>query len=147
MRTMWWSFVFSMFLVIILRCSGDNPTRFKEGDFAYPLKVGHTWEYTRESSTFNFRSQDTEIIRSDTTTFSNVFMEIVGIDTEGMTTEQKRLALREHREGQYEKLIDAVYKRRGWDTNGIPTLDTVRDLGIDYPDVVELIERHTAGPS
>lgn len=81
MRAMWWSFVVSMFLAVIFRCSENKPTRFKEGDFAYPLKVGHTWEYARESSTFNFRSHATDTIRSDTTTFSNVFMEIVGIDT------------------------------------------------------------------
>jgi hypothetical protein len=81
MRTMWWSFIASTFLVIILRCSENKPTRFKEEDFAYPLKVGHTWEYVRESSTFNFRSHAADIIRSDTTTFSNVVMKIVGIDT------------------------------------------------------------------
>jgi len=62
-----------------------------------------------------------------------------------MTTEEKRLALRRHREEQYEKLIDAVYRRRGWDENGIPTLETVQALGIDFPDVVELIEKHSVG--
>jgi aldehyde:ferredoxin oxidoreductase len=53
--------------------------------------------------------------------------------------------LRRFREEQYEKLVDSVYQRRGWNENGIPTLDTIRQLGIDFPDVVELVEKHTNG--
>ncbi|MBW2488836.1 MAG: hypothetical protein JRE72_15545, partial [Deltaproteobacteria bacterium] len=53
---------------------------------------------------------------------------------------EKLAALRKHREGQYEKLKDAVYKRRGWTTDGIPTLKTVKRLGIDFDDVVELLK-------
>ena len=41
-----------------------------------------------------------------------------------------------------EKLIDAVYARRGWTSQGVPTLRTVRDLGIDYPEVLEVIQKH-----
>jgi len=41
----------------------------------------------------------------------------------------------------YEKLKDAVYKRRGWDENGVPTLQKVKELGIDFPEVVELLKR------
>jgi len=37
--------------------------------------------------------------------------------------------------------VDAVYKRRGWDQEGIPTLTTLKRLEIDLPDVVELTER------
>ncbi len=50
--------------------------------------------------------------------------------------------LREYRETQYQKLIDAVYARRGWTNNGIPKLETLRELGIDYPEVVEVVKRH-----
>jgi aldehyde:ferredoxin oxidoreductase len=64
----------------------------------------------------------------------------LGIDPEGMSTEEKRSALRRYREEQYEKLVDAVYRRRGWDENGVPTLETVRRLGLDFPDVVALID-------
>ncbi len=69
--------------------------------------------------------------------------DLVGIDPSGMSTPEKRLALRRYREDQYEKLIDAVYRRRGWNENGVPTVDTVRALGIDFPDVVDLIEKHS----
>jgi aldehyde:ferredoxin oxidoreductase len=51
-------------------------------------------------------------------------------------------ALRKYRTAEYEKLTDAVYSRRGWDSNGVPTLAKIKTLGIDYPDVVKLLEKH-----
>ncbi len=49
-------------------------------------------------------------------------------------------ALRKYRESEYEKLKDAVYKRRGWNSNGIPTLQKVKELGIDFPVVIKLLK-------
>jgi aldehyde:ferredoxin oxidoreductase len=72
---------------------------------------------------------------------------LLGVDPEGMSTTEKRLALRRYREQQYEKLIDAVYERRGWNSNGIPTMETIQALGIDYPDVVALIEQRAGQPA
>jgi aldehyde:ferredoxin oxidoreductase len=66
--------------------------------------------------------------------------EKVGIDPTGMTTGEKMAALRAYREEQYSKLQDAVYKRRGWNADGIPTVEKLRELGIDYPDVVAVVE-------
>ena len=66
----------------------------------------------------------------------------LGYDIEGKSTKEKNMLLRKHREDQYEKLVDAVYKRRGWNSNGVPTLETVKRLGIDFPDVVELISKY-----
>ena len=68
--------------------------------------------------------------------------EKLGLDPADMTSEEKVAALREHREDQYEKLIDAVYKRRGWTENGVPRLETLRKLEMDYPDVVAVVEPH-----
>ncbi len=68
--------------------------------------------------------------------------EKVGYDTTGKSTEEKLKALRKYREGEYEKLKDAVYKRRGWNMNGVPTLAKVKALGIDFPDVVELLKKY-----
>lgn len=65
--------------------------------------------------------------------------ELVGLDPEGKSTAEKIASLRDYRENQYEQLVDAVYKRRGWTTNGVPTLETAHRLGIDFPEVVELI--------
>lgn len=68
--------------------------------------------------------------------------EKVGFDPTGKTTEEKMKVLRKYREAEYERLKDAVYERRGWTKNGVPTLEKVKALGIDYPDVVELLEEH-----
>jgi aldehyde:ferredoxin oxidoreductase len=73
--------------------------------------------------------------------YDNELRKAAGIDPDGMRTEEKMLALRRYREERYEKLMDAVYKRRGWSKSGVPTLETVRRLGIDFPDVVELIQK------
>ncbi len=63
-----------------------------------------------------------------------------GVDISGKTTAEKVALLRRFREEQYEKLKDAVYQRRGWTPEGIPTLETVKRLGIDFPEVVALLE-------
>jgi aldehyde:ferredoxin oxidoreductase len=64
------------------------------------------------------------------------------MDPEGKSTAEKMAALRKYREEQYELLKDAVYQRRGWTKDGVPTLEKVHELGIDYPDVVELLKEH-----
>ena len=68
--------------------------------------------------------------------------ELVRIDPAGMSTAGKVNALRTYREEQYEKLCDAVYKRRGWTNDGVPTIETLKRLGIDFPDVVEIVRPH-----
>ena len=62
------------------------------------------------------------------------------VDITGKTTEEKVALLRKFREDQYESLKDAVYERRGWTSDGIPTVETVKRLGIDFPDVLELLK-------
>ena len=63
-----------------------------------------------------------------------------GVNIEGKETPEKMAILRRFREQQYEELKDAVYERRGWTKGGIPTLETVRRLGIDFPEVVEVLQ-------
>lgn len=63
----------------------------------------------------------------------------VGFEPEGKTTAEKVAALRAYREAQYEQLTDAVYKRRGWTADGVPTLAKLHELGIDLPEVVEVV--------
>ena len=67
--------------------------------------------------------------------------DLIGIDPEGLGTEEKMAKLREYREAQYELLLDAVYKRRGWDMNSIPTVEKLKELGVDLPEVVEVVEK------
>jgi aldehyde:ferredoxin oxidoreductase len=66
---------------------------------------------------------------------------LVEIDPGGMSTEDKMKELRKYREGQYELLMDAVYQRRGWDRNSIPTVEKLRSLGMDLPELVEVVEQ------
>ncbi|HON18696.1 MAG TPA: aldehyde ferredoxin oxidoreductase C-terminal domain-containing protein [Salinivirgaceae bacterium] len=64
----------------------------------------------------------------------------LGLDPTKMTTDEKRLALRKYREEQYEKLLDAVYQRRGWNKNGIPTIEHLKRIGMDLPEVIEVVK-------
>ncbi len=68
--------------------------------------------------------------------------EEVGFEPEGKTTEEKVAVLRKYREQRYETLVDAVYKRRGWSKDGVPTLEHLKDLGMDLPEVVEVVKQH-----
>jgi aldehyde:ferredoxin oxidoreductase len=64
----------------------------------------------------------------------------LGFDLTGKTVEEKIAMLRKHREDQYEQLTDAVYKRRGWTMNGVPTPEKLKDLGMDLPELLEVIK-------
>lgn len=66
--------------------------------------------------------------------------DIVGFDPEGKSTEEKMKALREYRMSEYEKVMDIAYKRRGWTKNGVPTLERLKELGIDLPEIVEIVK-------
>jgi aldehyde:ferredoxin oxidoreductase len=65
---------------------------------------------------------------------------LVEIEPVDMPTEQKMKELRNYREGQYEMLMDAVYERRGWDQDSIPTVAKLQELGMDLPELIEVIE-------
>ncbi len=67
--------------------------------------------------------------------------EKLGLNPEGMTVEDKIKALRVYREEQYQTLLDVVYTRRGWTKNAIPTVEKLEDLGISYPDVLEVVKK------
>jgi len=58
----------------------------------------------------------------------------------GKTTAEKVALLRQFRQEQYAKLTDAVYRRRGWTADGIPTVEKVKRLGIDFPEVMALLK-------
>ncbi|MHA2238246.1 MAG: hypothetical protein ACXAB2_07740, partial [Candidatus Hodarchaeales archaeon] len=64
------------------------------------------------------------------------------IDPTGKATEEKMALLREYRVQQYLKLQDQVYQRRGWSSKGCPTIEKVKELGIDYEDVLAVISPH-----
>jgi aldehyde:ferredoxin oxidoreductase len=72
--------------------------------------------------------------------YDKQLVEKYDVDITGIETLEKVDVLRKLREAQYKELQDAVYKRRGWTSDGIPTLETVRRLGIDLPEVLEVLK-------
>jgi len=101
---------------------------------------------TREHDTIPYRAVGPvtkEEYRSRAKRYAKQLREKLGYEPKGKSIEKKIAVLRKYREAEYEKLKDAVYKRRGWNTNGVPTLRKVKELGIDFPDVVELLKKHT----
>jgi aldehyde:ferredoxin oxidoreductase len=66
--------------------------------------------------------------------------EKTGVDPSGKTTVEKMKLIRKYREDQYERLIDAVYKRRGWNKNGVPRLEFLKKIGMDLPEVIEVVK-------
>ena len=66
--------------------------------------------------------------------------ELIGVDPVGKTTEEKMAITRAYREDRYEQLLDAVYKRRGWTKNGVPTIEHLKSLGMDLPELIEVVK-------
>ncbi|MFO7883432.1 MAG: aldehyde ferredoxin oxidoreductase C-terminal domain-containing protein, partial [Desulfobacteraceae bacterium] len=105
----------------------------------FNLKMGYG---TREHDSIPYRAVGpvTEVeYESRRERYDKELAEKYNVDISAMDTPAKMAELRKHREDQYEKLKDAVYMRRGWTSNGIPTVETVKRLGIDFPEVIELL--------
>lgn len=66
--------------------------------------------------------------------------EQVGIDPTNMSLEDKMAAMRKYREGRYEQLLDAVYNRRGWTSNGVPKIEHLKAIGMDLPELIEVVK-------
>ncbi len=108
----------------------------------FNLKMGYG---TREHDTLPYRAVGpvtVEEYESRKDRYDSQLTEKYGLDISGMTTPEKVAVLRQNREEQYELLKDAVYERRGWTKEGIPTVDTVKRLGIDFPDVLDVLAKH-----
>jgi len=71
--------------------------------------------------------------------YDKQMIEEIGIDPEGKTTQEKLAITREFRYRRYNKVLDAAYKRRGWNKNGVPTAERLRKLGIDIPEVMAML--------
>ncbi len=98
---------------------------------------------TREYDKIPYRSSGpvtVEEYESRQERYDKQLLELTDYNIEGKSSIDKLQALRAYREEQYEKLSDAVYKRRGWTNNGIPKIETLERLKIDFPDVVELVK-------
>jgi aldehyde:ferredoxin oxidoreductase len=103
---------------------------------------------TREYDQIPYRSAGpvtVEEYESRQERYDTQLVEKVGLDendVKQMSSAEKVKALRDYREEQYQHLCDAVYKRRGWTNNGVPKIEKLKELGIDFPDVVAVVEPH-----
>ncbi|MFO7997802.1 MAG: aldehyde ferredoxin oxidoreductase C-terminal domain-containing protein, partial [Bacteroidales bacterium] len=86
----------------------------------------------------------TEEYESRAERYDKQLKEDVGFDPAGKSTEEKMAVLRKYREDRYEQLLDAVYLRRGWTKDGVPTLEHLKELGMDLPEVLEVVKPHLA---
>ncbi|MBU2649291.1 MAG: aldehyde:ferredoxin oxidoreductase [Bacteroidetes bacterium] len=68
--------------------------------------------------------------------------EKIGYNPEGKSTGEKMKVLRDYREDQYQKLLDAVYFRRGWTRNGVPKISHLKRIGMDLPELIEMVNPH-----
>ncbi len=109
----------------------------------FNLKMGFG---TREHDAVPYRSQGPvteEEYESRADRYDGQLADLLKMDPADMSTTEKMTALRKYRESQYRQLLDAVYARRGWTADGIPTLATARKLGIDKVEgLVELLEKN-----
>ena len=71
--------------------------------------------------------------------YDGLMKEKIGVDPTGKTTEEKIKITRDYREAQYELLLDAVYDRRGWTKNGVPTIEHLKEIGMDLSDVLDVV--------
>ena len=70
-------------------------------------------------------------------------MELAGYTEEqvkGMSLTERIAATRKYREAQYQTLIDAVYPKRGWTMNGVPTVEHLKELDMALPELLEVIQ-------
>jgi len=126
------------------RSTPDDLIRMSEAVYNFQrifnLKMGFG---RREHDTIPYRAVGpvTELeYESRVERYDGQFKEIYHINVSGKTTADKLTLLRRLREEQYEKLKDAVYERRGWTRDGIPTVATVKRLGLDFPEVLEVLK-------
>ena len=74
--------------------------------------------------------------------YDKQLLELVGVNPEGMSVEEKVEAIMDYRKDQFRQLVDAVYKRRGWTPGGIPKLEKLIEIEMDLPELVEVIRPH-----
>ena len=60
-------------------------------------------------------------------------------DIEKMTVREKLTILYKFRRAQYKKLADAVYYRRGWTPNGVPTPQKMKQLGFTDKKMLKML--------
>jgi aldehyde:ferredoxin oxidoreductase len=76
--------------------------------------------------------------------YDKQLVEKVGLnqnDVEKMSVLEKIKSLYDWKQDQYQKLADAVYYRRGWSPNGVPTPQKMRKLGFSDRRMLGMLEK------
>ena len=71
--------------------------------------------------------------------YDGQLVDLLSLDPSKMSLKEKMTATRNYREDRYEQLLDAVYARRGWNKNGVPTIAHLKNLGMDLPEVMAVV--------
>ena len=75
--------------------------------------------------------------------YDKQMLEDMGVDPAGRSVDEKIAIVRKYRQDRYQKLVDAVYLRRGWTPDGVPTMARLKELGLDaLPEVVEVVKAY-----
>lgn len=61
-------------------------------------------------------------------------------EIENLSLQDKIKKLYDYRQNQYQKLADAVYYRRGWTPNGVPTPQKMKKLGMNDPKMLKMLQ-------
>ncbi len=76
--------------------------------------------------------------------YETILKDNVGIsekDLEQLSVEEKIKILYDYRQDQYQKLTDAVYYRRGWTQNGVPTPQKMKSLGFTNKKMLTMLQK------
>jgi aldehyde:ferredoxin oxidoreductase len=76
--------------------------------------------------------------------YDKQLVEKVGLnqnDVEKMSVSEKIKTLYDWKQDQYQKLADAVYYRRGWTHNGVPTPQKMKKLGFSDKKMFDMLEK------
>jgi aldehyde:ferredoxin oxidoreductase len=58
-----------------------------------------------------------------------------------LSLDEKLAATRAYSEKPFES-SPPVYKRRGWTEDGVPTPEHLKEIGMDLPMLLEVVEKH-----
>jgi aldehyde:ferredoxin oxidoreductase len=76
--------------------------------------------------------------------YDKQLVEKVGLkqkDVEKISTTEKMQTLYNWKQDQYQKLADAVYYRRGWTPNGVPTPQKMKKLGFTDKKMLDMLQK------
>jgi aldehyde:ferredoxin oxidoreductase len=75
--------------------------------------------------------------------YDKQMLEEIKVDPAGKSVEEKIAITRAYRMDRYSQLCDAVYLRRGWTPDGVPTMARLTELDLDVlPEVVAIVKAH-----